>query len=226
MDQVYSDSFTGSFWALSDIVFKWVPATLNEILNGVQTGTAPQTPVTIWDLPRLVAGGGGPSYESIVQGWTIFAFVMFSASVPFLAITVYSMIRVWQIRRAERAVVAATQARGEVHGHSKSKHRWDRISEQIATDDPDAWRLAILEADIMLNELLDVRGYKGETMADKMKQVDAADFNSINDAWEAHKYRNRIAHETAHNALEYREVRRIISLYERVFREFGFIEHS
>ena len=76
----------------------------------------------------------------------------------------------------------------------------------------------------MLNELLDLKGYKGNTMADKLKQVERADFNSIDDAWEAHKIRNTIAHEGASFQINNREVRRIIGLYEKVFREFKIIE--
>ena len=75
----------------------------------------------------------------------------------------------------------------------------------------------------MLNELLDLQGYKGETIADKMKQVDRAKFNSIDAAWEAHKIRNRVAHEGTTADLDAREARRVIGLYERVFKEFHYI---
>jgi len=105
----------------------------------------------------------------------------------------------------------------------KTQLRWSRILEQVRSGNEHNWRLAILEADIMLNELLDVQGYKGETMAEKMKQVDRADFNSIDAAWEAHNLRNRIAHEGETRALSAREVRRVISLYEKIFREFHYI---
>ena len=96
--------------------------------------------------------------------------------------------------------------------------------DQMSTGTPESWRLAILEADIMLNELLDLQAYKGETMADKMKQVDRANFNTIDLAWEAHKVRNRIAHEGAEHEINAREARRVIDLYERVFKEFRIVE--
>ena len=83
--------------------------------------------------------------------------------------------------------------------------------------------MSILEADILLNELLDVLGYRGETMADKMKQIVKADFNTIDLAWEGHKIRNRIAHDGAQFPLSARDARRVIGLYEQVFREFKFI---
>ena len=81
-----------------------------------------------------------------------------------------------------------------------------------------------MEADIMLNEILDLQGYKGETMADKMKQVDRAGFNTIDNAWEAHKVRNKITHIGNAHLLNSREVRRVMSLYESVFKEFKMIQ--
>ena len=61
-------------------------------------------------------------------------------------------------------------------------------------------------------------------MADKMRQVARGDFNTIDVAWEAHRARNAIAHQGIGAPLSSREAGRIISLYEKIFREFNFIE--
>ena len=107
---------------------------------------------------------------------------------------------------------------------SKTQLRWAKILEHARSDNEHDWRVAILEADILLNELLDIQGYKGETMADKMKQVDRAHFNTIDLAWEAHKVRNRVAHEGSAHALTSREARRVIGLYTEVLKEFGYVQ--
>jgi vacuolar-type H+-ATPase subunit H len=109
------------------------------------------------------------------------------------------------------------------HDIPKARLRWDRILDEANSENDQNRRLAILEADIMLNELLDDLGYKGETLADKMRQVPKAQFNTIDLAWEAHRARNKIAHEAGHEISAY-EAKRIIGLYDKVFREFGFIE--
>lgn len=135
----------------------------------------------------------------------------------------YCAIRIVQIRRIENA----NFHRHVHHAHHeevpRTRLRWNRIMEHANTADEHQWRLAILEADILLNELLDVLGYKGETMAEKMKQVNRANFNAIDDAWEAHKVRNRVAHEGAESPLSEREKNHVIGQYARVFKEFGFI---
>ena len=68
----------------------------------------------------------------------------------------------------------------------------------------------------MLDELLTVQGYHGDTVGDKMKQVERSDFNTIDLAWDAHKVRNRIAHEGSEHDLNAREVRRVIALYPQL----------
>ena len=56
-----------------------------------------------------------------------------------------------------------------------------------------------------------------------MKQINRSDINSIDDAWEAHKVRNRVAHEGSNFELTQREAKRIIGLYEKVFSELRHI---
>jgi hypothetical protein len=101
--------------------------------------------------------------------------------------------------------------------------KWKKIVEDSESDNPSDWRLAIIEADIMLDDLLLQLRLPGETMGEKLKAVEPSDFTTIESAWEAHKARNMIAHQGSDYAISKREVRRIISLYEAVFKEFGII---
>jgi hypothetical protein len=75
----------------------------------------------------------------------------------------------------------------------------------------------------MLDKLLNVQGYRGETMGEKMKGIEKSDFTTLDLAWEAHKARNKIAHEGSDFLLTQREARRLINLYSRVFQEFEYI---
>lgn len=168
----------------------------------MRTGWSPESVFLLW----------GPLYPL-----AIIVSLLFSVGIAYCA------LRISQIRKIEHH---------NFHRHAHSVHhedvprtrlRWNRIMEHANSADEHQWRLAILEADIMLNELLDVLGYKGETMGEKMKMVNRANFNSIDEAWEAHKVRNRVAHEGSENPLTEREKNIVISQYARVFKEFGFI---
>lgn len=226
-DGTFTGTLPGAFWFLGELLFRWVPATVIAVMN--TSTTSPfvnlQEPVDIWSVPTLLAQASGPAgFDVMVKWWFVFSLITLIASIPFLAVVLYCWTRIIQIRRGERRAVEAAQRTVSTQDAPRTLLRWNRVSEQASASNPESWRLAILEADIMLNELLDLQGYKGETIADKMKQVDRATFNSIDAAWEAHKVRNVIAHTGVAHDLTPREVRRVIALYERVFKEFRYID--
>lgn len=101
--------------------------------------------------------------------------------------------------------------------------QWQRILDHSESQNENDWRQAILEADIMLDDLLDKLSLPGDTMADKLKAVEKSDFLTLDNAWEGHKVRNQIAHEGAAYILTQREARRVIALYQSVFDEFKMI---
>lgn len=101
--------------------------------------------------------------------------------------------------------------------------KWEEIKKKSESAEESDWRLAIIEADIMLDSLLEKLNLPGMTMGDKLKAIEPSDFLTLDNAWEAHKARNRIAHQGSDFLLNQREVARIISLYESVFKEFKIV---
>ncbi len=106
---------------------------------------------------------------------------------------------------------------------AKENKKWVNVIEHMNSVNSAEWRMAIIEADIMLDELLSVCGYHGDSVGEKLKGVEPSDMLTLDSAWEAHKIRNRIAHAGSDFELNERETKRIISLYESVFKEFQII---
>lgn len=117
------------------------------------------------------------------------------------------------------------EAPGAVHGPiaQAGSEKWQDIESKINSANPSDWRLAILEADIVLFEMLEQMGLPGDSLGEKLKSADSSFFGTIQEAWGAHKIRNVIAHEGSGYPLTYNEARRAIDLYRRVFEEFYFI---
>ncbi|MDQ3018386.1 MAG: hypothetical protein M3Q64_00765 [bacterium] len=139
----------------------------------------------------------------------------------FLVGTVYALIR-WRmisISWYEQLYPTEDAEKAETIKNPK----WERVLGHINSDNPSDWRLSILEADIVLDELLDSLGYIGDTIGDKLKKATKGDFQTLDAAWEAHKIRNAIAHEGSDFQLTQREAQRIIGLYRTVFEEFDYI---
>lgn len=102
--------------------------------------------------------------------------------------------------------------------------RWLGIVDHSMSDRESDWRHAIIEADSVLDELLIARGYQGDGLGERLKNMPKGGaLKNLDGAWEAHKVRNRIAHEGSMFSLSKPETRRVIGLYEEVFKELGFI---
>lgn len=135
----------------------------------------------------------------------------------------YSVERLKYIRRVEDKIYNAKVDMGyeEIEKtNPEFKNRWNVVVKHIESDNENDWRQAIMEADILLANLLTRLGYKGEGIGEQLKRAEKADFKTLDQAWEAHKIRNMIAHEGSSYRLSRHESKRIIGLYNQVFKEF------
>lgn len=156
--------------------------------------------------------------------WYVFSIISFTFSTVLLLGFVYAMIRYAQVSEEEQQRLReAEQAYRAAHGAQDENVRWKQILAHVESDNPNDWRLAVIEADIMLDELLDSLGYIGQSIGDKLKGARPEIFRSVQDAWDAHKVRNEIAHRGSDFVLTQRAARTAIAQYEHVFNEFDFI---
>jgi hypothetical protein len=101
--------------------------------------------------------------------------------------------------------------------------RWERVQTLIKSTSSSDWRQAIIEADIILDEMLTRMGHEGDSIGDKLKKIEESDFITLNKAWEAHKIRNHIAHRGGDFLFSKNEAERVVNLYRQVFEEFYYI---
>lgn len=157
--------------------------------------------------------------------WTfikIFAVAVIGLSLWWIA---YSQMRLNNLAKEEEKVYGKEAPTSFLTPTPKDKgnEKWTTVLEHLNSNNPSDWRLAIIEADIMLDELLKIQGYHGDSIGDKLKSVEPGDMNTLDAAWEAHKVRNRIAHSGADFELNEREAKRVVALFESVFKEYQII---
>ena len=104
----------------------------------------------------------------------------------------------------------------------KSK-RWEVVQKHMASDNPAEWKLAVIEADSMLEAMVKKMGYGGASLGESMKMIKKTDFVTLDDAWKAHKVRNFIAHQGSSFLLSKHQAKEVIGLYGKVFKEFEMI---
>ena len=163
------------------------------------------------------------SFEiGLSEYWPLITLVSFVLSMLLAVACAYYY---WQIKEVEKLdeAIFGTVLQAEVTGEGEKNERWLRVLGHLESESHAEWRTAILEADIILDEMTIKMGYHGDTLGERMNGVEISDFLTINQAWEAHKVRNVIAHQGSGYILSRREAKRIIDLYRQVFEEFNFI---
>jgi len=151
------------------------------------------------------------------QIWVVVTLLAIVASIAALWIIIYSILRLQQVREIEKPRYATVRQEEEKERLEDS--RWQHVRELIASNNENDWRQAVIEADIILNQLLMRLGYAGDSVGEKLKQVNQSHFGTLNNAWEAHKVRNEIAHQGSAYKVTDRLAYRAIANYEAVFRE-------
>jgi hypothetical protein len=154
----------------------------------------------------------------VAELWLWVIVIGYALSVIGLGVIVYCTVKIFDLRQREHhhlntLIVDPAEAKG-------AHPRWRHIQDLLEGATVSQWREAIIEADIMLDEVLRKEGYAGDTVADKLK---GAHFHSVQDAWEGHKVRNRIAHDGSAFDLSQSLAQRTVAYYESVFKEFGAI---
>lgn len=166
------------------------------------------------------------SFQRFILGFLSSAQVISAfISLVFVMGIIYAKFKLGQLKRSknlEEKVKKAEERKVENKAQNENR-KWRKVIDHVSSENSSEWRLAIIEADILLGELLTKSGYKGEGIGEQLKSVEPSDFHTLNEAWEAHKVRNRIAHDGSEHPLSQREAKRVVGLYEQVFKEFYFI---
>ena len=94
--------------------------------------------------------------------------------------------------------------------------RWDLI---VSTSKTGASGLknSVLEADKLLDYVLKKQGYRGETMAERLKKAQSQ-LSDRNGTWRAHKLRNTIAHEVGFDLVP-SQVNEALRDYEKALKD-------
>lgn len=165
-----------------------------------------------------VAGGGLSGLVELANSiWTVVTVGAYLFTLAAIGVLVYYTMRLYQIREEEEEKYS-TISKEASHEHIETS-RWVYIQELMRRGHESDWRQAIIEADVILDELLVRLGYPGDSLGERLRAVNPSQFQTLQNAWEAHKVRNEIAHQGSAFQLTEQVAYRTIANYEAVFRE-------
>jgi len=135
---------------------------------------------------------------------------------------VYTSIKLSLFGGRARQLLTGSKEKPEQYELTKELSETNRILEmnkKIISNSPSDWKLAIIEADKILDKTLEAKGFQGASLGDKLKQMVPADLpETYEEVWEAHKIRNRIVHEPEYE-IGQNETRKIVGVYERALKK-------
>lgn len=97
------------------------------------------------------------------------------------------------------------------------EQRWQEVSKLIDGGNS-GYKLAVIEADKLLDHALKAHGFKGETMGDRMKRA-GGKLGNQDAVWDAHRLRNRLVHEE--NSINKRQALSALNAFRKSLKHLG-----
>jgi hypothetical protein len=107
---------------------------------------------------------------------------------------------------------------------SKMQKRWESIKDRLKGENVSQYKVAIIEADTLAEEILGGIGYTGANMGEKLEQVGSAHLDEHLESLKGvHQIRNRIVHETDFE-IDRRMAEAVIGVYENFLRYLEYLD--
>jgi len=106
-----------------------------------------------------------------------------------------------------------------VTGKKKAKLQWSKIRKRLKGDNEAEYKIAIIEADDIIDDLMKRLDYAGENMGERIANVPVGQLEYLDEIKEAHEIKNRIIHEDDF-AVDKKLAEEILKKYEYLLNQF------
>ena len=103
-------------------------------------------------------------------------------------------------------------------GFPKVRRRWQKVMQRLDSDDASEHKLAIIEADALLDEMLKKMKLAGDSIEERLEKISPFMIASVEELKIAHQKRNSIVYDVDYR-LNPQEARRILLSYQKAFEE-------
>ncbi|MDP2695958.1 MAG: hypothetical protein Q8O87_01755 [bacterium] len=177
-------------------------------------------------IPKLLAGD-----HSAVRAWisnflyiwrTVVAPIVIILDVLLLVGFIYVVVSLWPIRsKVSLAAIPGRKRKKKTAAKSPQLiKRWGVVLEKAAAGTPENLRLAIVEADTLVDAWLKRAGYRGNSFSERVAVIKSDQVRSFKAMWQAHLLRNNLVH-TPGYSLGANTAKSALSAYEAFLKEMG-----
>lgn len=108
----------------------------------------------------------------------------------------------------------------QAYGQREMAKQWSKIRKRTESGAESDYKLAIIDADDLLGEVLDNRGYDGKDFEESIKKAGRLITPILNDVLAAHNTRNSIVYNPDYK-LSVAEAKKILDIYESAVNNIG-----
>lgn len=131
---------------------------------------------------------------------------------------VYFLLRAFSLRPRLYKKQSYHERRLALARDAVLQDQWSKIVRKLNTNPPQSYTLAIIEADTFVDSVLKRIGVSGDTMADRLNQLDPEELVTLGRLWRVHRIRNALVHSPGF-VLSKRDAEEALHIYESFLRE-------
>ncbi|MFA4999028.1 MAG: hypothetical protein WC514_03385 [Candidatus Paceibacterota bacterium] len=159
-----------------------------------------------WTLSSII----NPHFTGWLLVFKIFCFLLFFG---FLGFIIFALIRTTWFRRVFLWDMQEFMTY-RAYGTRRMEKQWAKVKARLQAGTESEYKLAIIEADSMMDDILKRMGYGGSSLGERLEKLTSATLHNISDVGEAHKIRNNIVHDPDYR-LSLDEVKDVIAIFEK-----------
>ena len=151
-------------------------------------------------------------------GWVIVLKTIFIlTSLVFVGLIIFALIKTTWLKRM---IIWDAQEflTYRPFGVSKVVRKWQKTKKRLETGIESEAKLAIIEADKVLDDTLNRMGFGGLTLGERLERLKVASLPNIEEVKKAHKIRNSIIHDPTYR-LDLEEAKKTIAAYEKALTD-------
>ena len=99
---------------------------------------------------------------------------------------------------------------------------WKKVLKRIKSAEMTDWKLAILECDVLFDEILKHSGIRGADVHERFEQFPSTSVSNYERLLQAHRVRDSVANDAGF-ILSQEEAMAVVKIYEQTFKELGLI---
>lgn len=193
--------------------------------SGLSNPPIPGPQIDFVELWETISGFfTGSSVDGFFGGFFGFVQTVLSfASLFFMLMIIYTVIQRNRVLAKEAQLYQIHENDSPENDEASARPKFASVLNHLESDNASEWKIAIIEADNILYEVLRRAGYVGDTLGEMLTYANEESFRTIESAWRAHKVRNQIAHDNHQFDISRRQAKQVVELYKEVFREFEYL---